>query len=232
MRDVVDHQWCVAFRVGGACQYVDAQWHAQCRDGLGSNGWRLVRRNVHRHGGRGGFQAFGVHRLIAEGGDQGLCGAGGRGVGDRRGAVEHNTAKAGTRLGQVADGQRYVTVRIAVVLQQVEGQRYTDTGTAGIGLGQRRLVFGFDWRIADHDHRFHIATAMGGLDGDSGRRLAEVVDGQALQDAGFGQATVALGNQVGDYHLVAGACFDHQPLVGPVVAGSVHFHYVCQLARQ
>ncbi|MNV51607.1 hypothetical protein D3C71_1436620 [compost metagenome] len=192
----------------------------------------LVGRDVDGHRGRLGLQALGIHCPVAEVGNQRLRGSGGRGVGHRGGTVEHHAAQARTRLGQVAEGQRYVAVWVTVVEQQVQGQRHADTGGADIGLGQRRLVFRLDRCVAEHDHRLDVAAAMAGLDRDGRWRLGNIVDRQALQRARLGQAAIALGDQVRNHHFIAGAGLDEQALVGPVIARGADLDHVGQLARQ
>ncbi|MNZ98341.1 hypothetical protein D3C78_1176210 [compost metagenome] len=133
-------------------------------------------------------------------------------------------------LGEVNDAQRHVVVRVAVVSQQVQAQGDTKAGATQVRLGQWRLVFGFDRRIADHHNGFGITASGGGLDGDRSRRLGHIIDRQALQGAGLGQAAIALGDQVGHLYLITGAGFDPQAFVDPVIARGGDLDHIAELA--
>ncbi|PAV73070.1 hypothetical protein WR25_21359 [Diploscapter pachys] len=150
-------------------------------------------------------------------------------VGGRFGATLTVTL-AGARLGEVGDAQRHVAVRVAVVGQQIEGDRYADTGTGAVGLGYGGLVFGLYRSIADHHHRLHVETAVSRLDRDAGRWLGQVVDRETLLDSGLGHPPETLDQQVRHCDFVAGTGLDQQLLGVPVIARRAHLDHIAELA--
>ncbi|MNP06124.1 hypothetical protein D3C76_980960 [compost metagenome] len=232
MRYAVDRQRRVAFRITVVEQDVDRQGDTQGCSGVVDHRWRLVRGDVDGHRGHLRLQPFVVLGSVGESGGHRPVDHWWWGIEHGSTAAEGNAAQASVRLGKVGDAQRHVVVRVAVIAQQVQGQRHAEAGAALIRNGHRRLVLGFDRRIADDHHRFGITATGGGFDRDTGRRLCQAIDRQALHGAGLGQAAIALGDQVGHLYFVAGAGLDQQAFVGPVVTRSGDLDHIAELARQ
>ena len=102
---------------------------------------RLVLPDRHGHRRRGRHRGLGIDGLIGKGRGE-RRGHSGRTCIDHAQAVGAGRACAGGRLRQPHHFERYITVRVAIVGQDVDGQRLEDGTGGAVGIGDRFFVFG------------------------------------------------------------------------------------------